>query len=256
MVQTPKPTTKFHPTTKMIRIVKIRREILRTIATAKRDPSTTTVMPANVEDTVTTGAAEIRAGTPRASNFFDNTEKKSLFKSGRSLSKEREDEQKRLLKEKRNGLLQDLRNAFKKEADCEVDNVVSSSDRQGSGITSNDVMRLAAEPTMRAKCVMLDADGSRPALITLLRELGAKRKGERNPNVSFLLTNGSLFWMVAKRLKASRCIRRNPAELRFISTIPPSPFPTEKSPMRVRRSSGRGECPREVRRRQRSSPIG
>ena len=93
-------------------------------------------MPANVDNTVTTdGAAE----TPRTSNPFDNTEKRSPL-SGRFLnsSKEQEDEQKRLLEEKRNGLrracLRKLINTFKKEADCNVDGVVSYSERQEVGI--------------------------------------------------------------------------------------------------------------------------
>ena len=207
-------------------------------------------MPANVENTVTRVATTSAAEPPRTSNFFDNTEKNSFFKSGSSLnsSKEQEDEQKRLLEEKRNGLLQDLRNAFEKEADCEVNNVVLPSDRQGSGITSNDVMRLAAGPDMQVKCVTLYVDaGMNPSdLIALLTELGAKHKGERNPNVSFLLTNGSLFLDGGEtRLKASRCIRINSAELRFISTIPPSPLPTKRSPMRER--------PRERRQRKRKA---
>lgn len=92
-----------------------------------------------------------------------------------------------------NSYLQKLINAFEKEADCNVDDVVSPSNRISAGITSNDVMRIAAEPTMRAKRVVLDADGSPSDLIALLTELGAKRKGERNPNLNFLLPNGGRF---------------------------------------------------------------
>ena len=135
------------------------------------------VTPANVENTVTRVATTSAAKPPRTSNFFDNTEKNSFFKSGSSLnsSKEQEDEQKRLLEEKRNGLrqayyLQELRNAFEKEADCEVNKVVSPFDRQRSGITSTDVMKLATESAMRVKCVTLNVDdGTNPSdLITLL----------------------------------------------------------------------------------------
>ena len=97
-------------------------------------------MPANVENTVTRVATTSAAEPPRTSNFFDNTGKNSFFKSGSSLnsSKEQEDEQKRLLEEKRNGLrracLRKLINTFKKEADCNVDGVVSYSERQEVGI--------------------------------------------------------------------------------------------------------------------------
>ena len=161
----------------------------------------------NVDDTVSTVAAT-------------KTEKQELFnRSAQELKKENarrkelealkakkeaerkaeEAKQRRLQEEKRNGLrqrfLQVLRDAFEKEADCEVDEVVASSDRKRAGITSHEVMRLAAEPTMRAKCVTLsvDDDAKSSDLILLLTQLGAKSESERNPNLSFLLRNGSDF---------------------------------------------------------------
>ena len=152
-------------------------------------------MPANVENTVTRVATTSAAEPPRTSNFFDNTGKNSFFKSGSSLnsSKEQEDEQKRLLEEKRNGLLQDLRNTFEKEADCKVNEVVPFSGRWEAGITSTDVMKLATKSAMRVKCVTLDVDENEATsdLIAFLTFLGEKNKeGDFNPNVSFLLLNG------------------------------------------------------------------
>lgn len=91
--------------------------------------------------------------------------------------------------------MQFLRNTFEKEADCDVDWTVSSSDRERARSTSNDVMRLAAFPTMKATCVTpdIDADVTSYDLIVLLKELGAKTKSERNPNLSFLLPNDTRF---------------------------------------------------------------
>lgn len=151
----------------------------------------------NVEDTVSTVVATtLKTSNPSFETL--SSEKKTVFGSRRSSSSDKaaEAEQKRLLREKRNGLkqhfLQVLRNAFEKEADVDVDDVVPLSNRIDAGITSSEVMRLAAEPVMRAKRVTLYADEStnRTALIALLKELGAKRKGEGNPNLSFLLPNG------------------------------------------------------------------
>ncbi len=115
------------------------------------------------------------------------------------LSAEAEAKQRRLREEKRNGLrqyyLQVLRNAFEKETDCEVDEVVAPSNRRRAGITSTDVMKFATEPAMRVKKVMLyvDNDATTSDLITLLKDLGARTESKRNPNLSFLLQNGRRF---------------------------------------------------------------
>ena len=99
--------------------------------------------------------------------------------------------------QKRNNLrqyyLQILEKNFKEEADCDVDEVVSQSNRVVAGITSNDVMRLAADPNFKVKTVTLYADDDMNSsdLIALLKELGAKRKGKRNPNIGFYLKEGA-----------------------------------------------------------------
>ena len=161
----------------------------------------TTVTPTTtVEDTVSTVAAskteEVRSSSRTGELEKENARRKEL----EFLKAKEEEEQKRLLREKRNGLkqhsLQVLRNAFEKETDCDVDNVVPTSNRIDAGITSSDVMRLAAQPDKKVKCVTLYADrGTTSAdLIALLRSLGLEnRKGNLNPNVSFLLPNGGTF---------------------------------------------------------------
>ena len=103
----------------------------------------------------------------------------------------REKERKRL----RDECVNDLWNAFEKEADCCVDDVAPTSNRVVGGMTSADVMRLAAAPKARVKRVTLYADKSETTgnLVALLHELGARKKGERNPNVSFSLRNGTRF---------------------------------------------------------------
>lgn len=169
--------------------------------------SVTPMLANNVEDTVSTVAAtktEEQELFNRSAQELEkeNARRKELeaLKAKKEAERKAEEaKQRRLQEENRNGLqqrfLQVLRNAFEKEADCEVDEVVASSDRKRSGITSHEVMRLAAEPTMRAKCVTLsvDDDAKSSDLITLLTQLGAKSESERNPNLSFLLRNGSDF---------------------------------------------------------------
>jgi len=160
---------------------------------------TVTPMMTNVDDTVSTVAAT-KTEEPRLfSRPAGELEKENARRKERETLKAKEEAERRMREQKRNALrqqyLQDLKNAFEKEADCDVDNVVAPSDRRRSGITSNDVMRLAAFPSMRAKEVTLDVDNDmNPSdLIALLKELGAKTESERNPNISFLLPNGTWF---------------------------------------------------------------
>ena len=153
-----------------------------------------TPMTINVEDTISTVAASRKEERPEWESEKENARRKEL-----EALKAKKEKERRMREEKRNGLrqhfLQVLKNAFEKEADCDVDDVVSPSDRQRGGITSNDVMRLAAFPSMRIKCVTLYIDTyvTSSDLILLLTELGAKAESERNPNVSFLLPNDTRF---------------------------------------------------------------
>ena len=159
---------------------------------------TRNVAPANVENTIVTGASvgPSSLGTPSPENW-------NVFKrnSNETLEQKKQEEARRLWKEKRDGLrqeyLQKLRNAFEKEADCDADDVVSSFTRQEVGITSNDVMGLAAESTMRVKEITLDVDEKETpsGLINFLAFLGNKNIYDKfNHNVSFLLRNGSGFF--------------------------------------------------------------
>ena len=145
--------------------------------------------PVNVEDTVSTEKRE---------KVFENSDRNDARRMRGSqgsfdyeaAARKKREEEKRLRREE---CLADLKNAFEKECDCDVDDVAPTSNRMVGGITSNDVMQIAAQPDMKAKCVTLYADGSPSDLITLLKELGAKHKGERNSNLSFLLRNGTEF---------------------------------------------------------------
>ena len=171
--------------------------------------------------------------------------------SDEAAAQRRRENERRMQEEKRNGLrrhfLQELRNAFEKEADCEVNNVVLPSDRRRAGITSNDVMRLAAEYDMRVKRVTLNVDaGTKPSdLIALLTELGAKHKGERNPNVSFLLTNGSLFLDGGETIEGISLYPDKSGRVAVFFDNSPVAIPEKKSPMQKR--------PRERRQRKRKA---
>ena len=97
---------------------------------------------------------------------------------------------------KRNAYLRVLKNAFKKEDDCDVDDVVAPSERERAGITSIEVMQLAARSDMRTKKVTLYVDDTSVTFIYLipqLEALGERTESERNPNLYFLLQNGSRF---------------------------------------------------------------
>ena len=153
----------------------------------------------NVEDTVSTVAAPIGASDLNKSSARGETEKRGTFfeKGGFSntfeMPKQKKDDERERLRET---YLNALRNAFKEEADIDVDDVVSPSDRTEAGIAATTVMKLATEPTMRVKEVTLDIDSNQSIedLRYFLTFLGQKKqRGDFNPNVRFLLPNGSKF---------------------------------------------------------------
>ena len=153
----------------------------------------------NVDDTVSTVAAPQREEVRSSERPEWELRKEKVLarqKEIEALEAQKQEEERKARERLREKYLNALRNAFEKEADVDVDAVVSPSDRERAGIASMYVMELAAEADKRVKRVTLymDGKGTIRDLIGFLKFLGAKNKrGELNPNVSFLLPNGTGF---------------------------------------------------------------
>ena len=150
-------------------------------------------MASNIDDTLSTMSTGRR-----------DAAKKRLF-SGRPETMPRktlEGDDDRSMREENNALrqscLRSLVSLFAVDGSCNIDKDVPPSDRKKAGVTSSDVMRIAAskkiwDQEIKTHCVTISVDAGTDDLVEVLRKIGATPKADRNPNVQFLLPNGSEF---------------------------------------------------------------